>query len=81
MAICLLYKDEKDLSARQLARKLGVNKNTASRILLRINKALVEDWQRDIFIAIVCKYDTLKDNKPHNVNNSNITCTISNVID
>jgi transposase-like protein len=43
LAIALVLNTEKGLSARQLAKDIGVNKNTACRIALRIHRAIIED--------------------------------------
>lgn len=43
MAIALVINAKKDISARQLARDLGVNKNTAWSMLVRIRQAMGDD--------------------------------------
>jgi transposase-like protein len=44
-AINLIYNSEKSVSVRQLAKEIDVNKNTASSMISRIRKAMVEEQE------------------------------------
>ena len=52
-ALTLMLKDRKGLSALQLSRDLGVNKNTAWRIHRNIRKAMTQSAQRTLLTCIV----------------------------
>ncbi|HBL13532.1 MAG TPA: hypothetical protein DD379_19475 [Cyanobacteria bacterium UBA11162] len=43
LAISLIFNSQDSLSARQLAKKIGVNKNTAYSMIARIRKAMTEE--------------------------------------
>ncbi|MFO8101217.1 MAG: IS1595 family transposase, partial [Dehalococcoidia bacterium] len=53
LAISLVLNAKKGISARQLARDLEVNKNTAWLLAMRIRKAMYEHEQRDLLQGIV----------------------------
>lgn len=53
LAITLILNAKKGMSSRQLARDLGVNKNTAWYLAMRIRKAMVEPEQREMLQGIV----------------------------
>ncbi len=57
LAIALILNSEESISARQLARHLGVNKNTAWRMAMQIRKAMTNAAQRDPLIGIVEAYE------------------------
>jgi len=57
LAIALILNSEESLSARHLARYLGVNKNTAWRMAMQIRKAMTNAAQRDPLIGIVEAYE------------------------
>ncbi len=56
-AIALILNSEDGISARQLARDLVINKNTAWRMSMQIRKAMSNAAQRDPLIGIVDAYE------------------------
>ncbi len=56
LAISLILNAKKGISARQLARDLGVNKNTGWYLAMRIRKAMAELGQREMLQGI-CEMD------------------------
>ena len=64
LAITLTLNAKKGLSARQLARDLAVNKNTAWRIAMKIRDAMAEREQRDLLTGIVEADETYVGGKP-----------------
>ena len=55
-AISYLIVDGRDLSGRELARKLGVNRNTGCRMTLSIQSAMYQKDQRLMLLMIAEKY-------------------------
>ena len=53
LAITLILNARKGLSARQLARDLEVNKNTAWRMAMKIRDAMNERQQRELLTGVV----------------------------
>lgn len=53
LAISLILNAKKGLSARQLARDLGINRKTGWHLQMRIRKAMHEDQDKDLFNGIV----------------------------
>lgn len=53
LAIALTLNAKKGLSARQLARDLSINKNTAWRIAMQIRKAMSQTEQRELLAGLV----------------------------
>lgn len=53
LAISLILNAKKGLSARQLARDLGINRKTGWYLQMRIRKAMQEDQDNDLFKGIV----------------------------
>lgn len=51
LAIAVVLNSSQDISVRQLAKKVGVSKNTASSMLVRINKAVGEE--QELILAIL----------------------------
>lgn len=51
LAIAVVLNSSQDTSVRQLAKKVGVSKNTAASMLLRINKAVREE--QELILAIL----------------------------
>ncbi len=64
LAITLTLNAKKGLSARQLARDLQVNKNTAWRIAMQIRKAMSEAEQRNLLTGLVEADETYIGGKP-----------------
>jgi len=64
LAITLILNAKKGISARQLARDLGVNKDTAWRISMKIREAMMERGQRDLLTGIVEVDETYIGGKP-----------------
>ncbi len=56
LAIYLMIYVRENISSRQLARKLGVNKNTAWLITARIDSGMANQEQRDLLLKIL-EYD------------------------
>ena len=67
LAISLVLNAKKGVSARQLARDIEVNKNTAWFVLMRIRKAMREDG--DLLEGIVEAYETYVGGKNRNKHN------------
>ncbi len=53
LATSLTLNAKKGLSARQMARELDVNKNTAWRMAMQIRRAMSEREQRELLVGIV----------------------------
>lgn len=64
LAICLILNAKKGLSARQLARDLKVNKDTAWRMGMKIREAMMEKMQRELLTGIVECDETYIGGKP-----------------
>ncbi len=64
LAITLILNAKKGLSARQLARDLEINKNTAWRISMKIRDAMNERDQRELLSGIVEVDETYVGGKP-----------------
>ena len=64
LAITLTLNAKKGLSARQLARDLRVNKNTAWRVAMQIRKAMSEVEQRNLLTGLVEADETYIGGKP-----------------
>ncbi len=62
LAICLVLGDKKGISARQLARHIKVNKDTAWSVGMRIRRAMLE--QRELLMGIVEMDETYIGGKP-----------------
>jgi len=62
LAICLILNSKKGISARQLARDISVNKDTAWYMAMRIRRAMIE--QRDLLLGIVEMDETYIGGKP-----------------
>ena len=64
LAVCLILNAKKGISARQLARDLKVNKNTAWRIAMKVREAMSEHWQRNLLTGLVEMDETYIGGKP-----------------
>ena len=64
LAISLILNAKKGIAARQLARDLEVNKNTAWSLAMRIRKAMLEAGQRDLLQGVVEMDETYIGGKP-----------------
>jgi len=64
LAVSLILNAKKGIAARQLARDLEVNKNTAWYLAMRIRKAMVETKQRELLQGIVEMDETYIGGKP-----------------
>lgn len=64
LAICLILNAKKGIAARQLARDLDVNKNTAWYLAMRIRKAMLEPAERDLLEGLVEMDETYIGGKP-----------------
>ncbi len=64
LAISLILNAKKGIAARQLARDLEVNKNTAWSLAMRIRKAMFEHEQRNLLQGIVEMDETYIGGKP-----------------
>ncbi|MFY7802309.1 MAG: transposase [Limnoraphis robusta] len=53
LTIHLLIAERANISSRQLAIKLGVDKNTAWFMIVRINRAMLNQVERDLLLKIV----------------------------
>ena len=53
LAIAIILNAKKGLSSRQLSRDLGINRNTAWYVQMRIRKAMREGDDQDLFNGIV----------------------------
>lgn len=68
LAISLILNAKKGISARQLARDLEVNKNSAWYLAMRIRKAMAEPDQRDLLEGLVEMDETYVGGKPRKGN-------------
>lgn len=68
LAISLILNAKKGLSARQLARDIGVNKNTGWRIAMKIRDAMFESGQRELLSSVVEVDETYIGGKPRKGN-------------
>ena len=64
LAVSLILNAKKGIAARQLARDLEVNKNTAWSLEMRIRKAMIETKQRELLHGIVEMDETYIGGKP-----------------
>lgn len=64
LAISLILNAKKGISARQLSRDLGVNKNTGWRISMQIRKAMSQAKDRELLTGIVEADETYIGGKP-----------------
>jgi transposase-like protein len=64
LAIAIILNAKKGISARQLARDLKVNKNTAWYLGMRIRKAMVDTDQRQLLMGLVEMDETYIGGKP-----------------
>ena len=64
LAVSLILNAKKGIAARQLARDLEVNKNTAWYLAMRIRKAMIETKQRQLLQGIVEMDETYIGGKP-----------------
>lgn len=64
LAISLILNAKKGISARQLARDLDINKNTAWYMAMRIRKAMSERWHRELLQGIIEMDETYVGGKP-----------------
>lgn len=64
LAVSLILNAKKGIAARQLARDLEVNKNTAWYLAMRIRKAMIETKQRELLQGIVEMDETYIGGKP-----------------
>lgn len=64
LALCLILNARKGLSARQLARDLKVNKDTAWRISMKIRDAMFDRGQRELLTGLVEADETYVGGKP-----------------
>lgn len=69
LAISLILNAKKGISARQLARDLDINKNTAWYMAMRIRKAMSERWHRELLQGIIEMDETYVGGKPRKGNN------------
>lgn len=67
LAVSLILSAKKGISARQLARHLKVNRNTAWRIAMQIRYAMTQQEQRNMLSGIVEMDETYIGGKPHRV--------------
>jgi transposase-like protein len=68
LAVALILNAKKGISARQLARDLEVNKNTAWRIAMQIRKAMAEAEHRALLRGVVEMDETYVGGKPRKGN-------------
>lgn len=71
LAISLILNAKKGIAARQLARDLEVNKNTAWYLAMRIRNAMTESTQRELLHGIVEMDETYIGGKPRKGNGGN----------
>ena len=64
LAVAIILNAKKGLSARQLARDICVNKDTAWRMAMKIREAMSERWQRRLLTGIVEADETYIGGKP-----------------
>ncbi len=68
LAVSLILNAKKGISARQLARDLDVNKNTAWYMGMRIRKAMCERWHRELLQGVIEMDETYIGGKPRKTN-------------
>jgi len=68
LAVSLVLNAKKGITARQLARDLEVNKNTAWRMAMKIRQAMVDTEQRDLLTGLVEMDETYIGGKPRKGN-------------
>jgi transposase-like protein len=73
LAISLILNAKKGISARQLARDLEINKNTAWYMAMRIRKAMNERWHRELLQGVIEMDETYIGGKPRKTNNKKST--------
>lgn len=71
LAVCLVLNAKKGIAARQLARDLKVNKDTAWRIGMKIREAMNQHEQRELLTGIVEADETYVGGKPRKGNGNN----------
>lgn len=71
LAITIILNAKKGISARQLARDLQINKDTAWRISMKIRDAMTQREQRELLTGIVEADGTYIGGKPRKGNGSN----------
>ncbi len=64
LALCLILNAKKGISARQLARDIKVNKDTAWRIGMKVREAMTQQGQRQLLTGIVEMDETYIGGKP-----------------
>jgi len=64
LAISFILNAKKGIPARQLARDLDINRNTAWYLAMRLRKAMLEADQRDLLQGVVEMNDTYTGAKP-----------------
>lgn len=64
LSVSLILNAKKGISARQLARDLDVNKNTAWYMGMRIRKAMCERWHRELLQGVIEMDETYIGGKP-----------------
>lgn len=67
LAISLILNAKKGISARQLARDLDINKNTAWYMGMRIRKAMNERWHRELLQGVIEMDETYIGGKAKNI--------------
>lgn len=72
LAISLILNAKKGISARQLARDLEVNKNTAWYMAMRIRRAMNERWHRELLHGIIEMDETYIGGKPRKTNDKKL---------
>jgi transposase-like protein len=68
LSVSLILNAKKGISARQLARDLDVNKNTAWYMGMRIRKAMCERWHRELLQGVIEMDETYIGGKPRKGN-------------
>lgn len=71
LALSLILNAKKGIAARQLARDIEINKNTAWRISMKIREAMMESSQRELLSGVVEMDETYIGGKPRRGNNNN----------
>lgn len=69
LAISLILNAKKGIAARQLARDLEINKNTAWSLAMRVRNAMAESEQRDLLQGLVEMDETYVGGKPRKGHN------------
>ena len=64
LALSLILNARKGISARQLARDLGVNRNTAWYLGMRIRRAMIDSTERELLTGIIETDETYIGGKP-----------------